>query len=158
MCLYSLKIYSDPIIIEELVSDCFIKLWEGRYRLEIKSSVKHYLFLMLKNSILDFFRKQKIYTEPIENFPELPSEEEFEGERSFAKLYEAIDQLPEQRRRIIEMAVFESMSHQEISERLGISKTTVRTQIGRAYRFFREKLDPEDLFLFFLFKRRSLPF
>ena len=45
LCLYAFKTAQNPEIMEELVADCFIKLWENRKKIEIKTSVKHYIFL-----------------------------------------------------------------------------------------------------------------
>jgi len=41
------------------------------------------------------------------------------------------------------------MSYNEIAENLHISRNTVKTQIGRAYRSLKEMLDPKD-FNFFI--------
>jgi RNA polymerase sigma-70 factor (ECF subfamily) len=55
-------------------------------------------------------------------------------------LENAIDELPEQRRKIFRMSRFEQMRHKEIALELGISPKTVETQIYRSLNFLREKL------------------
>jgi RNA polymerase sigma-70 factor (family 1) len=140
---------------EELVSDCFIKLWENRKNLDIQSSVKHYLFIMLHNSIIDHFRKRKIITEPItDDFRAPGNEKEFDDRKQYARLYLALKKLPDQCRKVLELAVFESLSYQEIADKMHISKNTVKTQVGRAYKCLREMLDPKD-FNFFLIIRKG---
>ncbi|MEN6454852.1 MAG: sigma-70 family RNA polymerase sigma factor [Prolixibacteraceae bacterium] len=151
MCLYALKSVSESGAVEELVSDCFIKIWENRDRIEIKTSVKHYIFLMLRNNVIDFHRKRKILTEQVEKVQEPPDEEIFDDQEAYAKLYSLLEKLPLQRRTILELAVFDALSYKEIAERLKLSKNTVKTQIGRAYRFLKEHLDPGDFYLFFIF-------
>lgn len=151
MCLYAQKSTADVSLVEELVSDCFIKIWENRSKISINSSLKHYIFLMLRNSIIDHFRKKIIITESIDNIPEPANEEYFDEQKQYAQLYELIQKLPEQRRRIIELAVFESLTYNEIAKKLNITKNTVKTQIARAYRFFKENLDPADFYLFYFF-------
>ena len=151
MCLYALKSVSESGVVEELVSDCFIKIWENRERIEIKTSVKHYIFLMLHNSVIDFHRKRKIMTEQVEKVQELAGEETFDDQETYAKLYSLLEKLPVQRRTILELAVFDSLSYKEIAGKLKISRNTVKTQVGRAYRFLKENLDPEDFHLFFIF-------
>ena len=54
---------------------------------------------------------------------------------------------------ILELAIFESCTYQEIAEKLGITKNTVKTQMVRAYKFLKESLDPADFFFFFFLKR-----
>ncbi|MDD4756160.1 MAG: sigma factor [Prolixibacteraceae bacterium] len=59
MYLYTAKSTgSDASLAEELVSDCFIKIWENRHRIQIHYSLKQYLFSILHNSIIDSFRKK----------------------------------------------------------------------------------------------------
>jgi len=151
MCLYALKSVPESGAVEELVSDCFIKIWENRDRIDIKTSVKHYIFLMLHNSVIDFHRKRKITTEQVEKIQEPPDEETFDDQETYAKLYSLLEKLPVQRRAILELVVFDSLSYKEIAGKLKISKNTVKTQVGRAYRFLKENLDPKDFYLFFIF-------
>lgn len=143
LCLYAFKSGKKPEIIEELVSDCFIKLWENRKTIDIKISVKHYIFLMLKNSIIDFQRKKKLITQSLDDINEPESEYVFDEQKEYAVLYSALDKLPEQRRKILELAVFDSLSYNQIAEKLQISRNTVKTQISRAYRFIKEKIQSE---------------
>lgn len=140
---------------EELVSDCFIKLWENRKKIEIHESAKHFLFIMLHNHIIDHLRKKKLFTEPLTQDYAVPGDEKFfDDQKQYARLYQAVKKLPDQCRKVLELAIFESLSYQEIAEKLHISKNTVKTQIGRAYKHLREMLDPKD-FIFFLIIREK---
>ena len=140
---------------EELVSDCFIKLWETRKNIDIHDSVKHYLFLMLRNHIIDHYRKKKLLTEPlIQDFAVPGDEKFFDDQKQYAGLYLALKKLPEQCRKVLELAVFESLSYQEIADKLHISKNTVKTQVGRAYKCLREMLDPKDFNFFLVIRKR----
>ncbi len=144
------------MLAEDLVFDCFIKLWELRQKIEIKTSVKHYLFLMLRNSIIDHYRKKRLFTEPLTpGFSDPGEEEDFDDQKKYAFLYASLEQLPSQRRKILEMAVFDSMTYNQIAEKMHISRNTVKTQIARAYRFLKEKLDPKDFNLFLVTKNSA---
>lgn len=154
MCLYAFKNTDNSGLAEELVSDCFIKIWENRKKIEISTSVKHYIFLMLRNSIVDYHRRKRIVAEHPDEFPEPADEVFFDEQQEYARLYTALIKLPEQRRKILEMAVFDSMTYQQIAEKLDISKNTVKTQMGRAYRFLKETLDPKDFLLFLVCRKQ----
>lgn len=52
----------------------------------------------------------------------------------------AIGSLPEECRRIFLMSRYEDLSHEEIAEKLGISKNTVKVQIYRALQKLREAI------------------
>lgn len=141
MYLYAKKIYHLQNSLDEAVSDCFIKLWTKRSDIVIDRSVKSYLFLMLHNGLIDLIRKKSgtILLE-VSSLPELPDNEMMTDLDHYARLYSALEKLPEQRRHILELAVFESYTYAQIAEKLQISVNTVKTQIGRAYRFLKEEL------------------
>ncbi|MDP4185687.1 MAG: sigma-70 family RNA polymerase sigma factor [Bacteroidota bacterium] len=148
MCLYGTKVIGDMSLVEEIVSDCFIKLWSGRGKLLIQGSLKAYLFLMLRNAMIDLSRKsKKIFVDNIDVLLEIPDEDCIKEQEFYAELYRAISKLPDQRKKILELAVFESLSYKEIADKLNISVNTVKTQISRAYRFLKEELDPKSFFL-----------
>jgi RNA polymerase sigma-70 factor (ECF subfamily) len=88
----------------------------------------------------------------VSSIPELPDEESENELDNFSRLYGALEKLPEQRRRILELAIFESCTYAQIAEKLQISVNTVKTQIGRAYRFLKEELDPKSMQLMFILR------
>jgi len=155
MCLYAHKSTNNSGIVEELVSDCFIKIWENRKKISIKISVKNYIFLILRNSIIDYYRKKQVHQETLENLPEIADESYFDEQKQYALLYQALEKLPQQRRKILELAVFDSLSYKQIAEKLNISRNTVKTQIARAYRLLKESLDPKDFYLFYFFSHKK---
>lgn len=149
--LYAQKLYHNQCGLDEAVADCFIKLWTGRDDLVIIHSVKSYLFLMVHNGFIDNIRRKKaIILLDISSLPELPDQESELELDHFSRLYIALEKLPEQRRRILELAVFESCTYAQIACKLQISVNTVKTQIGRAYRFLKEELDPNGVHLLFI--------
>ena len=154
MRLWAGKYTRSNALAEELVSDCFIKLWERRKFIIIEKSLKSYLYLMLRNIIVSHARKTKdIAFVGLENMPDIIDESEMRNQEYYAELYLAIKKLPEQRRKILELAAFDSLTYKEIADRLEISVNTVKTQMGRAYQFLKEELDPNNFVLFHLFIR-----
>lgn len=154
MCLYAFKSVKESGVVEELVSDCFIKLWENRKKIKITTSVKHYIFLILRNSIVDYHRKKRYLTESLETVPEPADESFFEEQKKYARLYSIIENMPEQRKKILELAVFDSLTYDQIADKLNISKNTVKTQMGRAYRYLKENLDRKEFMLFYFFANK----
>src|SRR5664279_4071580 len=88
LCLYALKIYHSQSGMDEAVSDCFIKLWTRRNEIVIERSVKSYLFLMLRNSLIDLTRKKNgtILLE-VSSLPDLPDNETLSEFDEYARLY-----------------------------------------------------------------------
>lgn len=151
--IYARKIYPNSSEWDEAVADCFIKLWTRRQDILIERSVRSYLFLILRNGLIDNLRKKKgvVFSE-LKFFPEIPDESLENETDQIEKLHRALDKLPEQRRRILELAVYESATYNQIAEKLNISVNTVKTQMGRAYRFLKEELDPKSFQLLFMIK------
>ena len=155
MCIWTNKHLHDETVAEEIVSDCFIKLWERRGKIEIKKSLKSYLFLMLRNQLVSHLRKDKkkliVKTDQIpEIMDEMALEQDF-----YSNLHIAINKIPERRRQILLLAVFESLTYKEIADRLNISLNTVKTQMGRAYQTLKEELDPNDFIFLSLILKKS---
>src|SRR5664279_4578523 len=89
MCLYALKIYHRQRGMDEAVSDCFIKLSTKRNEILIERSVKSYLFLMLRNGLIDLAQKKKngIILLEINSLPDLPDNETLNEFDNYARLY-----------------------------------------------------------------------
>ena len=147
MCLFISHIIKEKSTVEDIVTDCFIKLWEDRKSIKIHNSIQNYLLTAAKNSAISHLRKNKLQQVDVEKIYRFLLDEEppviKEADR-YNKLYEAINKLPEQRRRILQLATFEGKSYAGISAELQISVNTVKTQISRAYRFLRSELDTSD--------------
>lgn len=147
--LWASKYTHNETLSEELVSDCFIKLWERREYILIEKSIKSYLYLMLRNQMVSQLRKSKhmiVFTS--DHLPDMPDEVTINNLDLYSDLYRAILKIPEQRRKILELAVFDSLTYNEIAARLDISVNTVKTQMGRAYQFLKEELDPKSFLLY----------
>lgn len=151
MWLWASNYLHNESVAEELVSDCFIKLWDQRKHIIIEKSLRSYLYLMLRNMIVSYIRKTKGKLEVgSERLPDIPDEDSINYYEFYAELYFAISKIPDQRRKILELAAFESLTYKEIASQLNISVNTVKTQMGRAYQFLKEELDPKN-FIFLQF-------
>lgn len=157
MWLWASNFIQNESIAEEVVSDCFIKLWENRKRIFIEKSLKSYMFLMLRNRIISSIRKSRNRLEVnFDILPDIPDDELINQHEFYAELYSAINKIPDQRRKILELAAFESLTYKEIAERLNISINTVKTQMGRAYQFLKEELAPKNFLLFHIIKSKNI--
>lgn len=156
LCLYTNSVIGDLERSQDIVSDCFVRIWERKETIDIKFSVKNYLLLSVRNSIYSYLRspesrKADIATvmERLENTP--VEEYDLEKDEAILQVYELIKELPEQRKKILELAAFRGMTYKEIAEILDISVNTVKTQMARAYLFLRNRLGDSDLLLWVLF-------
>lgn len=139
---------------EEIVQDTFIALWEKRADLEIRSSLKSYLYGMIRFKVFNHLRsRNKIphtpFLEELETrmqYSNADSELIFKEYQSF--LETVIASLPVKCREVYQLSRIEELSHKEISERLNISPKTVENHINRALKTLRNAIrDFATLFL-----------
>ena len=136
---------------KEIVQNVFFKLWKKREKLDIEINLHAYLFKMVKNSCLDYFKHQKVkanYSQHCENerktinhlaLMDEPSSLYIENEL-LQKINASVDKLPEACKRIFIKSRFQGMNHKEIAEELEISTKTVENQITKALKFLRLEL------------------
>jgi RNA polymerase sigma-70 factor, ECF subfamily len=146
LCAFSMQYINDRNESEDLVQDFFVTLWMEAPRLQIRSSLKSYLFAGVKNLNLDFLKHHKV-TEKYRAYILLSSEnsdnnaEHYLAESELRQaIYKGLEKLSPRCRKIFELSRFKGLSNQEISEELGISKRTVELQISNSLIILRKEL------------------
>ena len=126
----------DARLAEEVVNDVFIKLWEDAAAISIQSSLKSYIYRAVVNRSLNELDRNKRDRQRQTEFSRRPQDSfelrEMEENELKIRLYRAIDQLPEQCRKVFRMSRFEELKQQEIADQLGISIKTVKNHITHA--------------------------
>lgn len=131
---------------EEIVSDVFIKIWNNRANLILKSKVKSYLYTAVRNQAIDYLRKQvkerringDITQDHYSEYAS-PVEMVISGETE-AIVEAAIDALPPQGRLIFRMSRDQGLKYREIADMLNISIKTVETHMRRSLIFLRQEV------------------
>lgn len=143
MCRFAEGFTHDADDAEEVVQQCFVKLWEGREDIKISTSPKAYLYQMIRNACLNqkkhiqIREDYKVFNEEERSVPE---EENSSTDGLKEKLHEAIRQMPPQRRKIFELSRFEGLTYKEIAAHLDISPKTVENHMGSAMKELRVAL------------------
>jgi RNA polymerase sigma-70 factor (ECF subfamily) len=128
---------------EDAVQDVMMRIWEKRMTLEIETSFKSYIFTSLRNNILNQIRSKSFQLEKIyevsqyEHIFEDDLLEQIENEDFLVKFNNAIESLPEQKKRICKLKLTEKYSNQEIAEMMNISIPTVKTHYTQAIKMLR---------------------
>ena len=154
LLLYANSIINNIDTSKDIVQDIFLKLWEKHKDFTIKSSVKSYLYTAVRNSCLDYFKHQqveKIYIDhsliemkeiELDYYDKLfPTPNEDKTEIYLKEINLAIESLPEQCKKIFKLSRFEGMKNYAVAKHLNLSIRTVDTQIYRALKKLRQKLD-----------------
>lgn len=140
LCIFALHYLKDMDASEDVVQEAFGVLWEKLSAGEKVVNQKGYLYSIVKNRSLDILRKRGSAGEAIsldgsvEDVDE-PTVEDAEVE---ARLWTAIDSLPEKCREIFLMSKRDGLRQEEIASELGISLQTVKNQVSKALKILKD--------------------
>ncbi|MDQ3396548.1 MAG: sigma-70 family RNA polymerase sigma factor [Deinococcota bacterium] len=140
------RMLRDPDERQQAVQDAFVNAWNAADRFNAgKASVKTWLVTIAHRLILNRLRGERPQTVPFEDWdtPNSPPE----GDR-VTTLYvqEAVAELAQDERELIELAFFQGHSHQELADLTGRPLGTVKTKLRSALGQLRERLQeaPDD--------------
>ena len=125
---------------KDIVQDVFIYIWEYSGKLNIKTSLKAYLYSMVRNRCLNYLKSIKV----TDNFSFLDfnisliteevydSSSEQDKSKVYNKVLEIVDTLPEKMQQVVKLKFLHNYKYAQIAEELGVSINTVKTQLKRA--------------------------
>ncbi len=146
LCHYAFLILKSKEDAEEIVQECFIYLWENACNIKINTSAKSYLYTMVRNRSLNFYKK--VNQTEINNNDYLKTfYSDTDGVDSLnveliKQLPNAINSLPEKCKEIFLLRKIEGLSYIEIGKILDISEKPIENQITIAIKKLREFLKP----------------
>jgi len=150
LCRFAERYLRDRAASEDLVQDLFAALWARRTRLDLRGSLRAYLFASVRNRALNV-RKHLLVEHDWERdeaapevrvlhpTPRRPDELLDERERA-ARVRAAVAQLPERCRLVMQLRWQEQLGYSEIASILGISVKGVEIQLARGLRALRARV------------------
>ncbi|WP_298734330.1 RNA polymerase sigma-70 factor [uncultured Chitinophaga sp.] len=137
---------------EDIIQDVFIQLHRQAASLEIKHSIRHYLFRAVHNKCLDQIKHDMVHKRYVNRalaelrLQELAYYDPASGHESLlinaadGGIWQAIEQLPPKCREIVKLRYQEGLKTREISDAMGISSRTVETQLYKAIKLLKGKV------------------
>lgn len=130
---------------QEIVQDVMVWFWENCSIQVIESSPKNYLFRAVKNRCITLINrnelKQRVVSSMYENQQSQYEDPDFYIVEELTRNIEnALSRLPESYREAFEMNRFQSMTYNEIAEKLNVSSKTVDYRIQQALKLLRVEL------------------
>ena len=133
---------------DEILQDVYLKVWQRAAEFDpLRASPITWLATIARNRALDEGRRKPMGS--IEDMPELlelPSGEDVAGDvmerDTLARLKCAMDSLPAERRRVIELIYHEGLSREAVAERVGVSASTIKAWLRADLETLRGTLDP----------------
>ena len=146
---------------QDVVQDVFVNVWVRREALDPGQSLYGYLLRSVYNRALNYLDKNRragdyraYYQERIASMGSAyyapdnsPIIRKLYSDDLRASLDAAIESLPPKCCEVFKLSYLEDLSNREISERLGISQSTVENHMYAALKQLRRKLSKEQLLL-----------
>ena len=135
LCMYALRLTGDVDMAGDIVEEAFARVWEMVRAGEGPDNLKAYLYTAVRNKALTSLKECGRFEAMPETYE--VSEDDVDTSERDARLWKALDSLPEKCRRVFLLSKRDSLTNAEVAEELGISVKTVENQITRAYRLLR---------------------
>lgn len=144
---YLLHMIGDEDVVDDLLQELFVKLWNQRKRIHIVSNIKGYFFRASRSMAINHFRKisaqnNKLseYNQPDFTFsPEdimISSEEDTDLKR---RMSAALSSLPSRQREMVYLKFYQDLDYNRIAEITGIRYQSVINHVFRALGTLREE-------------------
>jgi RNA polymerase sigma factor (sigma-70 family) len=146
---YGMHLFMDKTLVEDSIQDVFVDIWNRRAFLSETTSIKFYLLKSLKHKALRKLMTESKYELQFlaDGFPlrlEESAETQLIVEQSASHVSEMVQQavleLPERQREIIEQRFYKNLSPDEISSSMKLSIDSTYTLLSRAIRQLRKNL------------------
>jgi len=132
----------------DILQESFIKIYEKRTLFNPEYEIGPWVKRIVINEAINHFRVNKRFDlieddSYFEEAEELIEIEDLSGVKE--QLMTILNEMPEGYRTVFNMYVIDNLSHQEIAEYLGVSVNTTKTQLFKARKLIRTKLDEKKI-------------
>lgn len=148
LCWYAAGITGDTESAEEIVEELFYTLWKNREQLQILQSVKSYLYRAVRNEAIQYCEHQEVkerYQTSVQTEKESEASIDPHWQMEYKELQtlvqQALNKLPDRRRRIFIMHRMQGMKYAEIALALSLSVKTVEAEMTKVLRTLRIEID-----------------
>jgi RNA polymerase sigma factor (sigma-70 family) len=128
---------------EDNLQDAFITIFEKIGQFKNTGSFEGWMKRVTVNTVLQKYRKQKVFNIREEATIEQPLDEDevIDSEVPLAFLLKCIQELPDRYRLVFSMYVLDGYAHKEIAELLEISDGTSKSNLARARGILKKKIE-----------------
>ena len=133
--------------VDEIFQNVFLRLHQSRSRYKSKFPFEPWLFAVLRNSLIDYYRKKsKEYQDvSLDGLEMTPSALQVEDKHNLDGLLPKDADLSKSQRQAIELRYGEDFSFEEIANRLETTSANARQLVSRALKRLRKFIKPEDM-------------
>jgi len=146
---YILKRIPDSSFADDILQDVFIKIHEKIGMLKDNEKISNWIYQITKNSIIDYYRKQKMKFSDIQELSdkEMNAIEETEAtiyenpeQRIASGLRNMINALPEKYAKALDMVEIGGLSQVQLAKELKISVSGAKSRVQRGRQMLKDSL------------------
>ena len=141
---YALSLSGNHHTANDIVQEVFISTFEYRKKLNHKYSIKSFLYKSTYNKFIDLYYKNKSRSELHEQYRLILNQLLINPEENslmLEKMKREIENLPKKIKEIFVLSKTNGYTNLEVSETLSISVKTVESNITKAYKILKKKLE-----------------
>jgi len=129
------RMVGNKVTAEDITQEAFLSIWRSRLRYDqARGSVRTWVLGIVHNRAIDALRRGTVHErrretlDGVEERHEAKERTDVEAARreEARSVHSALDELPEEQRRTIELAYFGGFSHSQIADMLGMPLGTVK--------------------------------
>lgn len=151
LCVFASKYIGDEEQCKDIAQEALLTYWQNRENFMELYKVKNYLYTVARNQCLNLIKRGKVdanYVKEVSRESESYFEDEILRQETYLLVRKAVNTLPSQMHKIIELAM-QGKKNAEIAIELGIAEGTVHALKKTAYKKLRDQL--QEYFYFLLF-------
>ena len=156
ICYFCRRFVRDEKAAEDITLETFLKLWERFPQFTSLQSIQAFLRVTAKNACLNYLRGQARLSVRERELAYLLAAEDEDTlaeqqvtARIYQYIYNEIEKLPPQVKRVFTLAYIDGLSNQAIAEQLRITNQSVRNHKSNALKLLRMALLEKDLYKIF---------
>jgi len=144
----ALRMLGDSQEAEDLTQEIFVSLWHNSSYNPARGSLGSYLAILTRSRAIDKLRSRTSRLKFLKRWSQIiamqttpaTTLEQVDTRECSQQVRDALAQLPEHQRQILEMAYYEGLSQSEIAQKLNIPLGTVKTSARQALKKLRKTL------------------
>ncbi|KYG28251.1 RNA polymerase sigma factor [Alkalihalobacillus trypoxylicola] len=143
---FSYKMLQDKHTSEEIVQEIFVKIWTQKSSYdETKGKFSSWLLTITRHAIIDYMRKKKelvsdMTARELQPDSEQSVEDQIEWKEKREYIKEALNQLKEEQKLVIDLFYFKGLSQQKIADHCRIPLGTVKGRLRLALKHLKGKM------------------
>jgi RNA polymerase sigma-70 factor (ECF subfamily) len=128
----ALRVLGDTSQAEDVLQDIFMQIWRNPSTFDAsRGSLGAWLAVISRHRAIDALRRRRPETDISDITVSFDADLDRITDRNMAvgKIRKALEELPKEQKKLLEMAFFEGLTHAEIAQRTGEPLGTVKTRI-----------------------------